>query len=85
MSLIGTRRALVIAVEENKCCLDVSAESLQEKGVLVVRSYMEAIGLIAAHKAGVNPSCLTTDVASIRDLAIVRDSAASEAPRIQRA
>ena len=31
---------------------------------------MEALGLLAAHKAGVNPACLTTDVASIRELSV---------------
>ena len=33
-----------------------------------MRSYMEAIGLLAAHKAGVNPACLTPTIAPIRDL-----------------
>ena len=44
------------------------ADALQMEGVVLVRSYMEALGLIAAHKAGINPACLTTDVASIREL-----------------
>jgi len=58
----------VVAVEENECALEVSAARLQMDGVVVVRSYMEAIGLLAAHRAGVNPACLTPHVASIRDL-----------------
>ena len=61
-------RTLVVAVEENSCALDVSAEALRADGVVVVRSYMEALGLLAAHKAGVNPACLTADIASIREL-----------------
>ena len=61
-------RALVVAVEENECALQVSADKLKMDGVIVVRSYMEAIGLLAAHRAGVNPACLTPHVASIRDL-----------------
>jgi hypothetical protein len=48
----------------------VTAERLQMEGVLVVGSYMEAIGLMAAHKAGVNPACLTPHVRSIRDLLV---------------
>ena len=58
----------MVAVEENECALEVSAARLQMDGVVVVRSYMEAIGLLAAHRAGVNPACLTPHVASIRDL-----------------
>ena len=71
MSLLGGKSpALVIAVEENACALEVSPDALRAKGIHVVRSYGEAIGLLAAHKAGVNPACLTTDVASIRELAV---------------
>ena len=68
MALLGTR-TLVVAVEENTCALDVTASALRAaEGVIVVKSYMEALGLLAAHKAGVNPACLTADVASIREL-----------------
>lgn len=69
MALVGTQ-TLVVAVEENSCALDVTAEALRAPNVLVVRSYMEALGLLAAHKAGVNPACLTADVASIRELEV---------------
>jgi hypothetical protein len=67
MSLLDSR-ALVVAVEENTCALDVTPAALRTSGVIVVRSYMEAIGVLAAHKAGVNPACLTPDIASIREL-----------------
>ena len=67
MSLVGSS-ALVVAVEENTCALDVTAEKLGADAIVRVRSYMEALGLLAAHKAGINPACLTTDVASIREL-----------------
>ena len=69
MARLGTR-SLVVAVEENTCALDVSAAALRASGVVVVKNYMEALGLLAAHKAGVNPACLTTDVASIRELSV---------------
>tara|TARA_B100000524_G_scaffold80035_1_gene36639 strand:+ start:4858 stop:5988 length:1131 start_codon:yes stop_codon:yes gene_type:complete len=69
LSLLG-ERALVVAVEENECALDVRAEALRAKGVLVVRSYMEALGLLAAHKAGINPASLTANIASIKDLEV---------------
>lgn len=70
MSLLGGQSTLCIAVEENTCCLEVSADALRASGVIVVRSYMEAIGVLAAHKAGVNPACLTADIASIRELEV---------------
>ena len=63
-------RALVLAVEENTCALEVRADALQMEGVVLVRSYMEALGLIAAHKAGINPACLTPEITPIRDLEI---------------
>ena len=31
---------------------------------------MEALGLLAAHKAGVNPACLTPKITPIRDLEV---------------
>lgn len=63
-------RTLVVAVEENACALEVTAERLRMDGVVVVRSYMEALGLLAAHKAGVNPACLTPHITPIRELQV---------------
>ena len=43
----------MVAVEENTSALDVTAKALkaeEKDGVIVVRSYMEALGLLAAHK-----------------------------------
>ena len=67
MALMGTD-TLIIGVEENAGTINVTTQALHAPGVAVVRSYMEAIGLLAAHKAGVNPACLTSDIASIREL-----------------
>lgn len=78
MALMGSR-TLVVAVEENSCALDVTAAALQAQGVVVVRSYMEAIGLLAAHKAGVNPSCLTDQIASIREFELSTGTASTSA------
>jgi hypothetical protein len=70
LSLLDSR-ALVVAVEENRCALDVSAERLRVDGrVTVVRSYAEALGVLAAHKAGVNPACLFSEMPSIRELRV---------------
>lgn len=35
---------------------------------VAVSSYLEAVGVLAAHKAGVNPACLTTDVPAVRQM-----------------
>lgn len=34
-----------------------------------VSSYLEAVGVLACHKAGVNPACLTPHVSAIRQMA----------------
>lgn len=47
--------------------MQASPEDLEMDHVKV-RSYLEAIGLIAAHKLGVNPASLTPQVSRIRDL-----------------
>ena len=76
MALLQGGDTLVVAVEENTCTLDVSAGALRARGIIVVRSYAEALGLLAAHKAGVNPACLTADVATIRHLGVVDEDKA---------
>lgn len=50
--------------------VQVTVEKLQMHGAIVVRSYMEALGLMAAHKSGVNPACLTSNIHSIRDFRV---------------
>ncbi|CAK9198407.1 unnamed protein product [Sphagnum troendelagicum] len=51
------RKPLLIAVEENETVLDDTPEKLQLNN-LRVANYWEALGVIAAHKAGVNPHAL---------------------------
>lgn len=70
---------LVVAVEENKCALEVTPEALLAENVVVVRSYMEALGLLSAHKAGINPACLTADIQTIRNLDV--DKRVNEPPK----
>lgn len=61
-----SRRALAIAVEANTTALAVSPEAL---GVSAVRvgSYLEAVGLLAAHRAGVHPQALTAQMPQIKE------------------
>jgi hypothetical protein len=54
----GVVQPLLIAVEENETVLDDTPEKLQLNNVLRVANYWEALGVIAAHKAGVNPHAL---------------------------
>jgi len=57
----------IIAVEDNTTTLNVSPESL---GISVIRatSYLEALGILAAHKAGVHPQALGAVVPKLQEL-----------------
>ncbi|MGF1517138.1 MAG: DUF3326 domain-containing protein [Nodosilinea sp.] len=61
------RQALAIAVDANPTALDVSPESLGMPAVRVA-SYLEAVGLLAAHRAGVHPQALTAQMPQINEL-----------------
>jgi len=70
---------LLIAVEDNSTVMNAGAEALLGSGggryggrsgrCVTVSSYLEAVGVLACHKAGVNLACLTPDVPSIRQMA----------------
>lgn len=73
MCLIHTHANTLQAVEENETAMkawpaDIGLEEDGSGGVVRVRSYLEAIGLLAAHKAGLNPAALTPEIPSIRRL-----------------
>lgn len=64
---------LLIAVEDNTTVMRAAPGALLGDGAssercVTVSSYLEAVGVLAAHKAGVNPACLTTDVPAIRQM-----------------
>ncbi|MGB3138603.1 MAG: DUF3326 domain-containing protein [Nodosilinea sp.] len=61
------QRALTIAVEANTTALAVSPEDLGIPAVRVA-SYLEAVGLLAAHRAGVHPQALTAQIPHLREL-----------------
>ncbi|GAB2279997.1 hypothetical protein Dimus_014634 [Dionaea muscipula] len=52
-----TNKPLIITVEENKTVLDDTPDKLGIEAVKV-SNYWEAIGVIAAHKAGIDPNSL---------------------------
>jgi len=45
----------IIAVEENRTVLDVTAAKLGLKNVITVKNYLEAAGVVAAMKEGIDP------------------------------
>ncbi|CAN1345002.1 Uncharacterized lipoprotein syc1174_c [Linum perenne] len=57
------KKPLIIAVEENETVLDSTPDKLGIEVYLQIKvsNYWEAIGVIAAHKAGVNPHSLRRD------------------------
>lgn len=64
---------LLVAVEDNTTVMKAEAKTLLGRGsstsrCVTVSSYLEAVGVLAAHRAGVNPACLTAHVPSIRQM-----------------
>ena len=60
-----SRRSLVIAVLDNQTQMRVHPESLGIKA-LRVNSYLEALGVLVAHRAGISPSALLANNSSLR-------------------
>ena len=54
---LSRTKTCIIAVEENQTTLQVSPQSLGISAI-TVRSYLEAVGVVAAHRAGVAPAAL---------------------------
>ncbi len=52
------RAPLLIAVQENTTVMQVSPVAIGYPNVITVNSYAEAVGVVAAHRAGVDPRCL---------------------------
>jgi hypothetical protein len=64
---LSTSRTQVITVQQNQTRMKVSPDDLGISA-LRVNSYLEAIGAIAAHRAGVAPAALHPDLSRIRSL-----------------
>jgi Protein of unknown function (DUF3326) len=64
-----SQKCLIVTIEENQTQSQVPPQPLGVKS-LQVSSYLEAVGVIAAHKAGINPSALHSTVTSLRLLNI---------------
>jgi hypothetical protein len=68
ISLVDSDAPLIIAVEDTKTTMNVTANSFPPqywKHILKVRSYAEAAGYIAAHKEGIQFESLTNHVQEV--------------------
>jgi hypothetical protein len=57
----------IIAVEDNQTQIQVPPEPLGIKAIRV-KSYLEALGVLVAHRAGINPNVLQPELSSIHHL-----------------
>lgn len=60
-------KAQIIAVEENRTQMQVPPEPLGIKAIRV-NSYLEALGVLVAHRAGISPDALRSSVSSLHCL-----------------
>ncbi len=58
---------LIITVQENQTRLNVTADALGIS-TLAVSSYLEALGVLVAHRAGISPAALRPTLTAIREL-----------------
>ncbi|WP_373528660.1 DUF3326 domain-containing protein [Nostoc sp.] len=65
---LSQKRCQIITVEENKTLIKVPPQPLGIKAI-EVNSYLEAVGVLAAHKAGINPSALRLKLLSLQSVA----------------
>lgn len=63
----------VIAVQENQTQMQVPPEPLGIKA-LQVNSYLEALGVLVTHKAGISPTALSLNISSLRRLSLPKDN-----------
>ncbi|MBW4557846.1 MAG: DUF3326 domain-containing protein [Trichormus sp. ATA11-4-KO1] len=66
---LSQRQCQIITVEENKTFIQVPPKPLGIKSIQV-NSYLEAVGVLAAHKAGINPSVLRPQISSLQPVII---------------
>jgi len=64
---LSQSRVQAIAVRENQTQMQVPPEQLKIKAIQV-NSYLEAIGVLVAHKTGINPSALSPALSSLNCL-----------------
>ncbi|MBW4446906.1 MAG: DUF3326 domain-containing protein [Spirirestis rafaelensis WJT71-NPBG6] len=62
---LSKTRCQIITVLENKTQIQVPPQPLGIKSIQV-NSYLEAVGALVAHKAGINPSALSSKISSLQ-------------------
>lgn len=67
LSLSQNRQCQIITVEENQTQVRVHPEPLGIKSIKV-NSYLEAVGVLVALKAGINPSALSANIFPLQSL-----------------
>ena len=70
-------RSQIIAVEENQTSLQVPPEPLGIKA-LQVHSYLEALGVLVAHRAGISADALRPSLSSLHRLSLFGDQSVSQ-------
>ncbi|MBF2022375.1 MAG: DUF3326 domain-containing protein [Hydrococcus sp. C42_A2020_068] len=71
LSLSG-QKVSIIGVEENRTQMQVPPESLGIEAIKV-NSYLEALGVLVAHRAGISPNSLRPNLSSLYRLTQTRD------------
>ena len=66
---LSNKRCQIITVAENKTHIQVPPQPLGIK-CIQVNSYLEAVGALVAHKAGINPSALSPTLSKLQSLII---------------
>jgi hypothetical protein len=74
LSLSSQSRTQIIAVEENKTSMQVPPEHLGIKSIRV-NSYLEALGVLVAHRAGISADALSPSLSSLHCLSVRGKSA----------
>jgi len=69
---LSNSRVQIVAVQENHTQMQVPPEPLGIKAHQV-NSYLEALGVLVAHKAGINPAALSPNLSSLHCLSMKTD------------
>ncbi len=69
LSLSGQPQTQIIAVEENQTSMQVPPEPLGIKAIRV-NSYLEALGVLVAHRVGISAEALSPSLLSLRCLSV---------------
>jgi hypothetical protein len=77
-----TQGKLVITVEENKTVMTTTAEGLRMSGVVRARNYLEAAGLLAAHKVRLNALMLSPHTLHVHQAGIFSEALSSNVRKI---